>query len=355
MQLLNIKKNIPYYLFGIWWAVVLIAHFSIMYYLFHFSFIHALADSLTFNILFVIISTGLWFWVRYSDFEKQKIQTVIINHIASLTLSIFLWITIANLILKSILPVDDESYFTFLKDSLPIRIIVGFVFYTIMAISYYLSIYIQNFREQLIKETEFKSLIRDAELNWLKLQINPHFLFNSLNSISSLTMSNPDKAQDMIIRLSELLRYSLKQSPQSFVTLSDEIDNCTKYLEIEKVRFGNRLGYTINTCNDIQSISVPAMILQPLFENAIKHGVASSPEDGMIMASFSNKGSYLLIEISNTISNEFPVAKGTGVGIANISRRLSLLFGQNDLIKSSTEGNIYKVEIKIPLSNFKTA
>jgi two-component system, LytTR family, sensor kinase len=353
MQSIKTKPNFAYYLFSTWWAIAIVAHLCILNIYFNVDIIVSIVDSIIYNLVFALISIGLWFWVRYSDFETQKLQTILINHSASIILTIIFWITTSNFLLRNILTPDD-SYLQFLKDSFPVRIVIGVLYYLVISISFYLGIYIQNFRDQLARETELRTLIRDAELNWLKLQINPHFLFNSLNSISSLTMSNPEKAQDMIIRLSELLRYSLKQSPQSFVPLKDEIDNCTKYLEIEKVRFGKRLGYSINTSDDFQNVSVPAMILQPLFENAIKHGVASSPEDGLIIASFNKVGNYLYIEISNTISTEFPVAKGTGVGISNISRRLSLLFGQNDLIKSKTDGNNYKVDIRIPLSNIKS-
>lgn len=348
MQNLTGKTYFTYYSFAYWWSLVLVIHFCIFFFHYQFDLDIALADSLIFNGIFAIISIGLWFWVRYSDFETQKLLTIFINHLASLVLSVVIWEAISNFILQSIFSANEE-YIQFLKDSQVNRAVIGILLYMVVTVMYYLIIYIQNFREQLNRETEMRTLIRDAELNWLKLQINPHFLFNSLNSISSLTMSNPDKAQDMIIRLSELLRYSLKQSPQSLVPLKDEIDNCTKYLEIEKVRFGQRLTYTMNIPDEIIFTLVPAMILQPLFENAIKHGVSSSPEIGVISARVYISGGYLQIEIANTISAEYSPVKGTGVGISNISRRLSLIFGQTDLINSNMENNMYRVVLKIPM------
>ena len=152
----------------------------------------------------------------------------------------------------------------------------------------------------------------------------------------------------MVIRLSDLLRYSLKQSSQSLVPISDEISNCIKYLDIEKVRFGKRLNYSISAPDNVMSFQVPAMILQPLFENAIKHGIASSAEPGEVNAIFESTPNYLKIKITNTMSQETLAAKGMGVGLINITRRLSLLYGQVDLVKTSIVNNNYLVEVTIP-------
>jgi LytS/YehU family sensor histidine kinase len=164
-------------------------------------------------------------------------------------------------------------------------------------------------------------------------------------------MSNPEKAQEMVIRLSDLLRYSLKQSSQSFVSISDEISNCVKYLEIEKVRFGKRLNYSISAPDAVMDFQVPAIILQPLFENAIKHGIANSSEQGEVKAIFESNQNLLKIIISNTMPEESQNAKGMGVGLVNISRRLSLLYGQNDLLKSNIVDSNYVVEVTIPKLN----
>ncbi len=336
--------------FKLFWTVAIIAQFTTFYSFYDFPLGIAIADSLVFNLTFALFSIGIWYWVRYSDFEKQKVLNITINHIAAGIISILVWVAISSFILKNIFP-NETTYLDFLKSSLPWRFAVGTFYYILSGLIYYLIIYVQNFREQINREAEVKTLVRDAELNWLKHQINPHFLFNSLNSISSLTMTNPEKAQEMVIRLSDLLRYSLKQSSQSLVTISDEISNCIKYLDIEKVRFGKRLNYTINAKEEVMSFQVPAMILQPLFENAIKHGIASTSEPGEIVATFEKKQSILKISIQNTISSENTAIKGTGVGLANIARRLSLLYGINDLIQTKNQDNLYIVEVTIPTLN----
>ncbi len=350
MQNPILSKKLGIIVFAIWWTAMTLAQFAALFFFYGLKPEISAVDSLVYNITFAALSLGIWYWVRYSDLEKQKIFNIVLNHLSSASLSILIWITISDFILKNIFP-NDTSYIDFLNTSLPWRIAIGTFYYILSGLIYYLIIYIQNFREQTMHESEIKTLVRDAELNWLKHQINPHFLFNSLNSISSLTMSNPEKAQDMVIRLSDLLRYSLKQSSQSFVSISDEISNCVKYLEIEKVRFGKRLNYNISAPDAVMNFQVPAMILQPLFENAIKHGIANSSKQGEVKAIFESNQNFLKIIISNTIPEESQNAKGMGVGLVNISRRLSLLYGQNDLLKSNIVDSNYIVEVTIPKLN----
>lgn len=350
MQNPILSKKLGIIVFAIWWTAMALAQFAVLTIFYGLKPEISAVDSLVFNLTFAALSLGIWYWVRYSDLEKQKIFNIVLNHLSSASLSILIWITISDFILKNIFP-NENSYIDFLNTSLPWRIAIGTFYYILSGLIYYLIIYIQNFREQTMRESEIKTLVRDAELNWLKHQINPHFLFNSLNSISSLTMSNPEKAQEMVIRLSDLLRYSLKQSSQSFVSISDEISNCVKYLEIEKVRFGKRLNYSISATDAVMDFQVPAMILQPLFENAIKHGIANSSEQGEVNAIFESNQNFLKIIISNSIPEESQNAKGMGVGLVNISRRLSLLYGQNDLLKSNIVDSNYIVEVTIPKLN----
>lgn len=350
MQNPILSKKLGIIVFVIWWTVAALAQFSTLNLFYELTFEIATIDSIVFNLIFALLSIGIWYWVRYTDFEKQKVFNITINHIAAATISILTWVTVSSFILKNLF-LSEHAYLEFLRTSLPWRIAIGTFYYVIIGLVYYLIIYVQNFREQTLRDSEVKTLARDAELNWLKHQINPHFLFNSLNSISSLTMSNPEKAQEMVIRLSDLLRYSLKQSSQSLVTVNDEISNCVKYLDIEKVRFGKRLYYSINAPDNVMLFQVPAMILQPLFENAIKHGIATTAEPGEVNAIFEMNQNTLKIIISNTMASETQTSKGMGVGLVNIARRLSLLYGMNDLIQTKSTENLYTVEVIIPRLN----
>lgn len=343
-----LKKQYGILLYAAWWILVSGIHFAVLHYFHKQEIAVSIIDSLTSNILFAILSIGLWFWVRYSDIEQKRIWVLIINHAGTAALSIFAWASLSQLLLAYIQP-SKPNYLLFLSDSIPWRAITGTFLYITTILFYYLTIYISNFRDKLSKEAELKELARDAELNWLKLQINPHFLFNSLNSISSLTLSDPDKAQDMIIRLSELLRYSLKQAPQSSVPVIQEIENCTRYLDIERVRFGSRLTYSINLNKDAEEVKIPSMLLQPVFENAIKHGIASTVDPGHISASIEKQGSIIIIAITNTFNPEVISSKSTGVGLANIRRRLMLFFERNDLLSVTKTEKSFTTTLRIPI------
>jgi sensor histidine kinase YesM len=335
--------------FSVWWVIVAASHTVIIAYFYNIPYQISIVDSLLSTILFAILSLGLWFWVRFSDIETTKPLTLLINHIGAALASIAIIVTLVSFSLSHIF-INEPDYIKFLDSSMPARAITGTFLYLLIALVFYLVTYIQNYREKLLREGELKSLIKDAELNWLKLQLNPHFLFNSLNSISSLTMTMPEKAQEMIIRLSDLLRYSLKQKPDSLVSLEDELENCIKYLEIEKVRFGSRLNYSISCTPECQKYKVPGMILQPLFENSIKYSVAQSTDRSTISASIVKLSDGIEVSISNSVPlNSNFSEKGTGVGIDNIRRRLRLTYGLSNLLSIEKTKESFTARILIPL------
>lgn len=182
----------------------------------------------------------------------------------------------------------------------------------------------------------------------LRSQINPHFLFNSLNSISSLTITNPDKARDMVIKLSEFMRYALSKKDEQPVTLRSELENLRLYLEIEKVRFGDRLSTTENIDENCLDIKVPVMILQPLYENAVKHGVYETTECVAINTLVACRNEYLEITISNNYDLAALPVKGTGTGLANVARRLDLFYGNNASLRTSKENGLFSVSVFLP-------
>lgn len=333
--------------FTAWWLAFSGIQFGVLHYLYDLQIVIALTDSLLSSILFSSLSLGLWYWVRYSDIETAKPLSLAINHLGASTISIALVVSIIYYILPSLFS-SEALYIDFFNSSIPARVTTGLFLYILVTLIYYLIIYITSYREKLAREAELKALFKEAELNWLKLQVNPHFLFNSLNSVSSLTMTQPDKAQEMIIRLSELLRYSLSQQPESMVTLEMEINNCNKYLEIEKVRFGKRLVYYIDIAPNCLSFKIPGMILQPLFENAIKHSVALTPDESVINTLVSRVDDGIIIEISNTIPLTNTTSKGTGVGLENIRRRLKLMYGTSSLLSARKDETTFTVTLNIP-------
>lgn len=302
-------------------------------------------DVLLYNFLFSLITLLLWNAIRFSNPEKMSISQVLIYHVGLLAICEAAWIGTGYLIMSSIVPSGYQQHFL---DTLSSRIISGLFFYSISILIYYLIMYYQNFRESALKEAELQALMKEAELSILRSQIKPHFLFNSLNSISSLTLSNPARAQEMIIKLSDFIRYSLAESERKMVPLRAELDYIRLYLDIEKVRFGEKLLTLYDIGDKCLECQLPNMILQPLYENAVKHGVYESTEPVEIRTTVSCTGNSLKIVISNTFDPESLARKGKGLGLKNIINRMHLIYHREDLIRIEKKGNQYEVSLFIP-------
>ncbi|MEI6455265.1 MAG: histidine kinase [bacterium] len=339
------KKSISVY-FGLW---ILLAgiHFSIFYFLYGFTIEIAAADSLTYNFLFCIIGILMWYIVRYSIPDKSNRTNVFINHLTFLALILVFWNGIPYLLLNYFFG-SFKPYRDLLSISIPYRLISGTLYYAILGMAYYLIIYYSNLQEKLKTESRLREILKETELNMLKSQINPHFLFNSLNSISSLTITNPEKAREMVIKLSDFLRYSVSMNTTRFTNLENELLNIQRYLEIEKVRFGEKLQFEFKIEGTCTEHKIPLMLLQPLFENAIKHGVYESTEQVKIEMDCYYKSGYLEIVIMNDFDPNAHPRKGTGLGLKNIRERLRLLYKTDTLLKTSVEGTKFFVFLSLP-------
>ena len=243
---------------------------------------------------------------------------------------------------------QQTDYIDFLNQTVVWRAMLGGLIYLVLVLIYYLVVNSHKLQERTRQEERLKGLVRDAELNLLKSQINPHFLFNSLNSISSLTMSNPDEAREMIIRLSDFLRYSLKHRENEYVPLREELGRMKDYLAIEKVRFGEKLLYEFKLSGECEEFPVPTMIFQPLFENAIRHSVYESVEPVTIKFSCTCEEEYMITEISNDYDPAVPSRKGTGVGLQNVRQRISLSYKEKGNVQWEDQDGIFTVRILFP-------
>ncbi len=231
----------------------------------------------------------------------------------------------------------------------------GITFYLMVTGGYYSLIYYQEIKLRERKEAQLQLLLRDAQLNALKNQMNPHFLFNSLNSINALITAHPEKARSMLVRLSDLLRLSLTTQTRAFVPLRTELEFAHSYLEIEKIRLGRRLGYSEQIADHLLEAEVPVMILQPLLENAIKHGIAPSNQQGFVRLQIEDSPSGMAIQVVNSVAEEMlgeenhPSA-GNGVGLENLKKRLSTIYDNNFRMEHGwlPDGK-FRVTIAIPL------
>jgi two-component system, LytTR family, sensor kinase len=198
------------------------------------------------------------------------------------------------------------------------------------------------------RRDEAERLAKEAELLKLRHQLQPHFLFNSLNSINALINSKPEAARKMVHQLSNFLRGTIKSEEVKSVLLREELDHINLYLEIEKVRFGHRLQTVIDIDDAALELSVPPLLLQPLMENAIKFGLYGTTDDVLIQMTAASAMDMLKIQISNPFDKDVDTQAGTGFGLSLIERRLNLLFNRNDLLSINKEAATFTATIKIP-------
>ncbi len=345
-----IAKNKNYFItFAGVWSFIFVVQTFILNYFYGFNWQISIVDSAVFNFLFALIGFNMWYVIRFNLRETLTGIDLVINHIIIAVVIITLWLGASWFTLRFIFAGND-LYLQFLNDTLPWRAVTGIFFYLLFILFYYVILYYEDLQDKMKIESELQNLVNKAELSALKSQINPHFLFNSLNSISSLTITNPEKAQEMVIKLSDFLRYSLNHDETEKTSLKEEFDNLHRYLDIEKVRFGHRLNFKSNIDEQCIDQEIPNMILQPLIENAIKHGVYHSTEEVLIEMTCKIENGFLIIELINDYDPEAVKKKGQGIGLTNIRKRLQLIYKRQDLLITQGDKMIYRVTLKIPIN-----
>jgi two-component system LytT family sensor kinase len=313
------------------------------------SFSATLTDVIIFNLLLGALGISFWFSSKYLSIENTKITRIVLVHFTGGILVTIVWLLLGYFAVMSLVK-DTDLYGNFFIQTIKSRFIIGLLFYFLLTAFYYIVIYYSGFQERLVKETELKNLITQAELRSLKFQINPHFIFNSLNSMSALTEIDPKKAKQMIIKLADFLRYTLANNDKQKNTLNEELRNIKLYLDIEKIRFEDKFEYIEELDKQCGKTEIPSMILQPLFENAIKHAVYETLDRVTIKLNCDKLDNFLKISINNNFEGESH-KKGAGVGLKNIKERLSLIYHQDNLMEIKKDNGSFTVNIYIPLED----
>ncbi|HSG68739.1 MAG TPA: histidine kinase [Bacteroidales bacterium] len=347
MMLSRIVKNQIKLIYILVWVMLGIIHFFLLKEGYGLASQTAVADSIVFNFLFGIIGIGLWYMVRFSDLQTKHPGELVFYQISGLGLALLIWLGIGYYFLNHLFK-GDQAYIPFLDASLYFRIISGVLYYSLLVTTYYLIINFRELKEKSERESRLTSLLKETELSMLRSQIRPHFLFNSLNSISSLTMTDPKRAQEMVIKLSEFMRYSLNLSDAMVSTLKKDLHHAELYLDIEKVRFGEKLVVEKDISDEALDSQLPAMILQPLLENAVKHGVYEATSKVVVRLRARIVSNSLEIVIGNDVDPEGKPRKGTGTGLKNVEARLASHFGQGDLMTIDKSDRYFEVTLKIP-------
>jgi Histidine kinase len=290
----------------------------------------------------VVLSTvglGLSHWLRYfvrrhrwSDLSIPKLAAHIV--VAGFVLAIPLGIVTqisdlsalqdASLELAQYAPISAGMTVTV---QTILQIVNWAVLYMIWLAIYFAAVGLREYRTARLTQSELARALQLAELRLLKSQLNPHFLFNALNTVRSLIADNPTRAQSAVTRLANTLRYTLSSRHDELVTFSQELEIVTDYLELESMRFEDRLRIERDIPADTANVYIPVMLLQTLVENAIKHGIAELPSGGLVKISAVLEDGMLRVEIENPRPLGPIRAVGEGVGLRNARDRLRLLFG----------------------------
>ena len=311
--------------------------------LFGLSFKEALIDGIITNVLLIlfcllIINTLRFYLPRNTRYLNILVWCLLLTGI---------WIALQRWLLL-LINGSDDTYASFLGKSLIIRAVIGFLLLgcvTLLSILWYNW---QEIKEKEKRERDAEKLAKDAELFKLRQQLQPHFLFNSLNSINALISIRPEEARKMIQQLSDFLRGTMRKEENQVISFSEELEYLKLYLEIEKVRFGYRLKTEMDVSEDALTWKIPSLLLQPLMENAIKFGLYGTTGEVTIGLRARVIDKYLVIAVMNPYDADMQMPEGTGFGLNSVKRRLYLLFARNDLVEINKEKNYFVVVIKIP-------
>jgi two-component system sensor histidine kinase AlgZ len=228
-------------------------------------------------------------------------------------------------------------------------IIAGAVLiYGVMITMQYLLLEVEAAQRAEQNAVRYQLLAREAELKAYKAQIDPHFLFNSLNAVSALCGSNPAQAREMSQRLADFFRQTLRVAAFERITLDQEIELAARYLAIEKVRFGDRLSVDIRVDDAAGKREIPPLLLQPLVENAVRHGIAHTLEGGTVAIRAQVRQDALHVVVENPADTDRPESRGEGIGLANARGRLAAVSGGRARFEASENDGMFRVEIEVP-------
>lgn len=315
------------------------------------------AIAFTDSLLCYLFMYGVFLFIRYSpSFYIPRYLKYGAVDLQGLILTI-VWVYSSKYILTEIFPSD--SYANVWNQTFFIRGLTGWILLCFFITIHLFASEFEKYKTFAEKEQVSEQLRKEAELFKLRQQLQPHFLFNSLNSINALIGKHPQEARLMVQQLSDYLRNNMKKEDNEQVSIREEIADLKLYLAIELVRFGHRLKIRENFEIPAPEQQMPPFLIQPLVENAIKFGLYGTIGEVCIEINATQKKDKLIFQISNPFDTENVTPKGTGFGLTSIRRRLYLLYSRNDLLKikqykNETGIDYYSVTIEIPLYSSKT-
>jgi sensor histidine kinase YesM len=280
----------------------------------------------------------------------KSVWRIIGAHVLAAAVASALWVGIAGAWSTAIesLGLGDGAERLFAQQQVLLFVLGALLFWLASAL-HYLLIAFEAAREAETRTLELSLLAREAELKALRAQIDPHFIFNSLHSISALTSIDPAAARRMCLLLADFLRDTLRLGASSRIALSEEFALAERFLAIEQVRLGDRLHVTRDTTEDAVACLVPPLLLQPLVENAVVHGVAQLVDGGTIRMAAFRDASILTITLENPCDPDRAKTRGVGLGLELLRKRLTTQYGAYDAVRANEQLGHFRVEVRIPV------
>jgi two-component system, LytTR family, sensor histidine kinase AlgZ len=317
---------------------------------------HALYLGSILSAIAQVSSSSASFSCRTTPLAKTPVWRLIATHLVAALLLTFFWVKIGAIVAHEF----DASMGSWSGIDAEYRQKTGMlygagVFYYLLSVAFQYALIAQKLSQEAQERALESSLrARDAELSALKAQINPHFLYNSLNSISALTSIDPTRAREMCVLLADFLRMTLGLGEKTVIPLRTELELLEKYCAIEKVRFGARMNMQEEVQEEAKDCLLPPLLLQPLVENAVVHGIAQMPEGGRIRLQAVRNGDRLSLTVENTWDPEAGPSRRNGVGLKNVHRRLEARYGKDAQIQAKAEDDVFRVSMGIPVETETT-
>jgi two-component system, LytTR family, sensor histidine kinase AlgZ len=308
----------------------------------------ALIIALPITLAYAFLCLSAWYVARSTPIGPTGSVRLVVTALTSSAISSGLWLVVARGWLEVFIRGSELASARVFLAVRPLIFGFGVLLYLLsLAISYLLAAFEMS-RQAERRGLEAQVHAREAELRSLRAQIDPHFLFNSLHSISALTTADPPAARRMCVLLGDFFRDSLALGSEDRITLARELQLARRFLEIEQVRFGDRLRVSVEDPGD-GGVLVPPLLLQPLVENAVTHGVAHVLDGGVIAIRTSVEDMTLRIVLENPCDGERPRRTGTGVGLSNVRARLLAVYGDDARVSSTEVNEMWRVELTLPV------
>jgi two-component system, LytTR family, sensor histidine kinase AlgZ len=309
----------------------------------------AIALALPMSNAYLFLCLSAWYVTRGMPVERTHVARIVATAFVAAVVSSAAWLLMARSWIGLLEALGQwPAGATAFRASAPTLFGFGVLLYLLaMAVSYLLTVF-EASRDAERRGLELQVLAREAELRALRAQIDPHFLFNSLQSISALTTADPAAARRMCLLLADFLRETLAMGARDRIPLSSELALARRFLAVEQLRFGGRLRVEI-TAGDAEACEVPPLLLQPLVENAVTHGIAHMLEGGAVHIRAERRAASVAITVDSPCDPDRPAGRGTGLGLENVRERLRRLYGNDAALRTEETGGRFTARLEMPL------